>query len=648
MGGGPNPEDVPLDADMLKVLAADTRRDILRLLQKRRMTLTELATALDLKKATVLEHLKRLTDANLVRRREDERLWVYYELTTQGGKLLNPGRTRFYIVMGIAAAAALLVGGLATVALVDLTDHDVHVALQREPVAGNVPVSLDVRLGLGTAGLRAYLLTPADAEALARDADDAPLRYGLVATPLGGAVRLESRDPVPPGDYLLYVKGEKGDNRDALVPVHLARYDASGPTRAVAGLDGPLRYEVTRDAQPARGSLLLVREGDVAAEVPIGADGIATVEAATLDALEGGTYDLMAKPRGSDVQVPLGRVLALDGPQLVLSPLQVAEGKAFVLTLALKAHDGAAPSVQVAGKALATRHRGGSQFEVDVPALPPGEAEVQVGRLKERITVHPDLRLTLGAREGQVELGVANLTGVALGGAVASLEGQGLGRTDAEGRLTFTPPARMSVGTLRVQADERTVERTLLFSGGAATPAPVRLRLDELGQTGGGATALVRNDGAGPVDATLSAYLDGTLVAAQKARLPAGGVTAFSFALPPQGGNVEVRVEPVRVTPVQVRSLDGTTPSTGGPVATTPVATSPDSNMTVEGDGSVRVQRLMRPGAIATPTTPSSGSVSSSLPAPEVPFPWALAPLALVGAALLLRRGRRGGGDHGG
>ncbi|MEA3199280.1 MAG: ArsR family transcriptional regulator, arsenate/arsenite/antimonite-responsive transcriptional [Thermoplasmata archaeon] len=106
----PGPEDIPLDPDLLRTLASDSRRDILRLLKQRRMTLTELATALNLGKATVLEHLKKLQDTQLVARRDDERLWVYYELTPRGKRVVTPGRTRFFLVMGLTAAAALLLG----------------------------------------------------------------------------------------------------------------------------------------------------------------------------------------------------------------------------------------------------------------------------------------------------------------------------------------------------------------------------------------------------------------------------------------------------------------------------------------------------------------------------------------------------------
>lgn len=102
---------VPLDGALIKTLASDTRRRILRHLRKRRMTLSELARALDLAKPTVLDHLRRLDDAGLVHRLEDDRMWVYYELSHRGESILSPARTRVYLAVATAAVAlaALLV-----------------------------------------------------------------------------------------------------------------------------------------------------------------------------------------------------------------------------------------------------------------------------------------------------------------------------------------------------------------------------------------------------------------------------------------------------------------------------------------------------------------------------------------------------------
>ena len=111
-------DDIPIDVDLIKVLASDTRRDVLRLLGERRHTLSELAEALGLKKATILEHLEKLVAAGLIRKIDDgERIWIYYELTHRGLRIVRPGRTtRFYLIMVSSAAAVVLVGALVAAA----------------------------------------------------------------------------------------------------------------------------------------------------------------------------------------------------------------------------------------------------------------------------------------------------------------------------------------------------------------------------------------------------------------------------------------------------------------------------------------------------------------------------------------------------
>ncbi|HET6398615.1 MAG TPA: winged helix-turn-helix domain-containing protein, partial [Candidatus Thermoplasmatota archaeon] len=102
--------ELPLDDELLKVLASDTRRDILRLLLERRMTGTELANRLGLGKPAISEHLKKLSDTDLVVRHDDpERRWVYYTLSTRGKSLLEPQKVRFYLVLGVACVS-LVVG----------------------------------------------------------------------------------------------------------------------------------------------------------------------------------------------------------------------------------------------------------------------------------------------------------------------------------------------------------------------------------------------------------------------------------------------------------------------------------------------------------------------------------------------------------
>lgn len=99
---------ITLDAETFKALASATRLTVLKALDERRKTLTELSRDLELNKATVHEHLGLLLAAGLVRKRDDEgRKWIYYELTWTGQKILRPeATTTFNVLLGLSVLAA--------------------------------------------------------------------------------------------------------------------------------------------------------------------------------------------------------------------------------------------------------------------------------------------------------------------------------------------------------------------------------------------------------------------------------------------------------------------------------------------------------------------------------------------------------------
>ncbi len=91
-----------IDRKTLKALAADTRLDILKSLGKRRKTPSELSKELNLATSTVVEHLNRLEEADLVRREETGHKWIYYALTKKGLALVKPKiPTHFVIVLSL-------------------------------------------------------------------------------------------------------------------------------------------------------------------------------------------------------------------------------------------------------------------------------------------------------------------------------------------------------------------------------------------------------------------------------------------------------------------------------------------------------------------------------------------------------------------
>ncbi len=103
------PPTVTLDQESFRALASEVRVDILKRLDARRMTVTDLSNAITLSKPTLLEHLERLQSAGLVRRMDEGRKWIYYELTGKARKILHPERVQ--IIVALATTAILLAVG---------------------------------------------------------------------------------------------------------------------------------------------------------------------------------------------------------------------------------------------------------------------------------------------------------------------------------------------------------------------------------------------------------------------------------------------------------------------------------------------------------------------------------------------------------
>ncbi len=103
---------VTLDMSTFKALASDTRLDILRALDGKKMGLKEISQVTKLNKATLHEHLTKLNEAGLVKRKEREgHKWVYYKLTWKGECLLHPDNTRIVVLFSatfVAFAAGII------------------------------------------------------------------------------------------------------------------------------------------------------------------------------------------------------------------------------------------------------------------------------------------------------------------------------------------------------------------------------------------------------------------------------------------------------------------------------------------------------------------------------------------------------------
>lgn len=105
-------QTITIDRETFKALAADTRVKILKFLDMRRHTQSELSASLNLSVPTVKEHLDALEKAKLVSKIEEGYKWKYYELTEKGKCVLDPERKKVWIVLAllILSVASGIVG----------------------------------------------------------------------------------------------------------------------------------------------------------------------------------------------------------------------------------------------------------------------------------------------------------------------------------------------------------------------------------------------------------------------------------------------------------------------------------------------------------------------------------------------------------
>jgi len=97
---------IVLDQETFKALATGTRVKILKTLEKRRHTQSEISAVLDISVPTAKEHLNALEKAGLVKRHEEGRKWIYYSLTEKSKCVLDPERKRLWIVLGFFILSA--------------------------------------------------------------------------------------------------------------------------------------------------------------------------------------------------------------------------------------------------------------------------------------------------------------------------------------------------------------------------------------------------------------------------------------------------------------------------------------------------------------------------------------------------------------
>lgn len=93
-------EEFKVSRNLLKTISVDSRARILKALENRPMTASELSRFLGKHVTTVAEHLNLLKTSNLIQRIERPgRKWIYYKLTKEGKKVLHPESYRWVAII---------------------------------------------------------------------------------------------------------------------------------------------------------------------------------------------------------------------------------------------------------------------------------------------------------------------------------------------------------------------------------------------------------------------------------------------------------------------------------------------------------------------------------------------------------------------
>jgi DNA-binding transcriptional ArsR family regulator len=99
-----------IDREVLKVLSADTRMDILKMLSEGARTPSFLSKKLGKSDATIVEHLDTMSRVGLVKKTVSPgKKWVFYSLTDRGEGILSSKSHRLVIILATSLIA--LVGG---------------------------------------------------------------------------------------------------------------------------------------------------------------------------------------------------------------------------------------------------------------------------------------------------------------------------------------------------------------------------------------------------------------------------------------------------------------------------------------------------------------------------------------------------------
>jgi len=197
--------EVKFDQGELKVLASETRVEILKTLKDRNFTVSELSEKLGHSKSTLHEHISKLLESNLVEKADNyTNKWVYYRLSRRGKGLFVDNAKRVVVII----STILLITGVFQIAVfftsVPLysasqhrfvaTDTFAEEATSPEAVSRAYPIAApaaETEQKIGTKDEAGQAEEPADSAPSADAVGGAP---AIRATPAPGMIEPETEE----------------------------------------------------------------------------------------------------------------------------------------------------------------------------------------------------------------------------------------------------------------------------------------------------------------------------------------------------------------------------------------------------------------------------------------------------------------------
>ena len=148
-----------VDREVLKVLSTDTRMDILKILAEGKRNPSFVAKKLKKSDATIVEHLKVMEKAGLVKKTTAPgKKWVFYSLTERGTGIVSSKSRKLVIILstsliGIVAGVGMLGSSLYSAGL-SKGEMLARGAQEAAPAAAPTAAeALDTVVGVGEAGV---------------------------------------------------------------------------------------------------------------------------------------------------------------------------------------------------------------------------------------------------------------------------------------------------------------------------------------------------------------------------------------------------------------------------------------------------------------------------------------------------------------